>query len=230
MSDAITLVSHALCPYVQRIAIALAEKGVTHRRRMVDLADKPQWFLDISPLGRTPVLTIGSAALFESAAILDYLEETQPNPLHPADPVERARHRAWIGFGGECLDAIAAFYAAADAATLDVKAAALRARFGVVEAHLGAGPWFAGERFSLVDAAFAPVFRYFDVFDRIADFGMFDGLARVTAWRAALAARPSVRDAVGRDYDARLRAFLLRRNSALARMMGGRNTMAALAT
>ena len=219
MSEPITLVSHALCPYVQRIAIALAEKGVAHDRLTVDLANKPDWFLAISPLGRTPVLKVDDAALFESAAILEYLEETQPNPLHPADPVERARHRAWIGFGSEVLNDIAGFYAAPDDATLDAKAEALHARFRLLEDHLGQGPWFAGGRFSLVDAVFAPVFRYFDTFERIGDFGFFDGLVKVPAWRVALAARPTARDAVAGDYGDRLVEFLRRRNGALAGRM-----------
>jgi len=219
MNEPIILVSHALCPYVQRLAIALAEKDVAHERRVVDLADKPQWFLEISPLGRTPVLKVGDAALFESAAILEFLEETQPAPLHPADPVERAGHRAWIGFGSECLDDIAGFYWAAETGALETKAAALRARFERIEGHLVAGPWFGGARFSLVDAVFAPVFRYFDTFDRIGEFGVFDGLTRVPAWRATLAARPSVQAAVAADYDDRLVAFLRRRGSALSRLM-----------
>ncbi|MFN3261206.1 MAG: glutathione S-transferase family protein [Pikeienuella sp.] len=222
MEDAITLVSHALCPYVQRIAIALAEKGVACDRIAVDLANKPGWFLALSPLGRTPVLKVGEAALFESATILEFLEDTSPHPLHPSDPVERARHRAWIGFGSECLNDIAGFYAAPDAAALDAKASALHARFGIVENQLGAGPWFAGSRFSLVDAVFAPVFRYFDTFDRLGDFGdfgVFRGLEQVKFWRRSLATRPSVRAADTDDYNDLLAAFLRRRGGALSRMM-----------
>jgi glutathione S-transferase len=219
MTLSITLVSHALCPYVQRIVIALSEKGVAHERVTVDLANKPGWFLVLSPLGRTPVLKVGEAALFESAAILEFLEDALPHPLHPADPVERARHRAWIGFASECLNDIAGFYTAPDSGTLERKAAALHARFRVMEGQLGPGPWFAGERFSLVDAVFAPVFRYFDTFDRIGDFGVFDGLRGMAEWRRALAGRPSVRNAVTAEYPDRLGDFLRRRDSALSRMM-----------
>ncbi len=219
MAAPITLISHSLCPYVQRIAIALVEKRVEHERRVVDLANKPQWFLDISPLGRTPVLQVGEAALFESGAILEYLEETMPNPLHPTDPVVRAHHRAWIGFGSECLNEIAGFYSAPDMQTLNVKAAALHARFSVMESQLGPGPWFEGMRFSLVDAVFAPVFRYFDTFDQIDDFGVFDGLTGTLAWRRALATRDSVRGAVAANYDTQLAAFLRRRGSALSQLM-----------
>ncbi|ARE81976.1 glutathione S-transferase family protein [Roseovarius mucosus] len=216
MNKPITLNSHALCPYVQRIAIALVEKGVAHERRVVDLGNKPQWFLEISPLGRTPVLTVGDASLFESTAILEYLEDTQPNPLHPADPVERARHRAWIVFGAEVLDTIAGFYSARDAVTFEAKTAALRRHFTLLEDHLSEGPWFSGADFSLVDVAFGPVFRYFDVFNVIDNFEFFEGLTKVQAWSLLLAARPSVRDAVSRDYNALLRAFLLRREGVLA--------------
>ncbi len=219
MSHSLTLVSHALCPYVQRIAIALTEKGVAHERVTVDLANKPRWFLEVSPLGRTPVLKVNGDALFESAAILEYLEETQPKPLHPADPIERSRHRAWIGYGSECLNDIAGLYSAAETGAVEAKAASLRARFQRIETHLGAGPWFDGERFSLVDAVFAPVFRYFDTFDRIRDFGVFDELPKTRAWRSALAARPSTRAAVGPDYADLLLAFIARRDSALSALL-----------
>ena len=66
----LTLVSHHLCPYVQRAAIALTEKAVPFDRIDVDLADKPAWFTAISPLGKTPVLKVGDAAIFESAVMV----------------------------------------------------------------------------------------------------------------------------------------------------------------
>lgn len=219
MTSSLTLVSHALCPYVQRIAIALAEKQVAHDRITVDLASKPDWFLAISPLGRTPVLKFGEAALFESGAILEFLEDTQAHPLHPEDPIERARHRAWIGFGAEILADISAFYSARGREGLDARVTVLRNRFRRVEAQFGQGPWFAGARFSLVDAVYAPVFRYFDTVEQIADFGFFTGLDKLIAWRAELARRPSVLAAVGPDYADRLRAFLRGRGSALSTMM-----------
>ncbi|MGG6499047.1 UNVERIFIED_CONTAM: glutathione S-transferase family protein, partial [Bacteroidetes bacterium 56_B9] len=77
--------SHKLCPYVQRAVIALTEKGVPFERIDIDLDNKPDWFLAVSPLGKTPVLLVGDQPIFESAVILEYLEDTQPKPLHPAD-------------------------------------------------------------------------------------------------------------------------------------------------
>lgn len=211
------LVSHALCPYVQRAAIVLAEKGIRVERRDVDLGAKPQWFLDVSPLGRTPVLLVDGTPIFESAVICEYLDETLEPRLHPADPLQRAQQRSWMEFGSATLNGVAALYAAPDASALQVRAAELRGRFEQLEAVLGSGPYFAGERFGLVDAVFGPVFRYFDVIDRIEDFGLWLSLPRVCRWREALAGRPSVVSAVDATYPERLLQFVRARGSELAR-------------
>lgn len=221
----LTLVSHHLCPYVQRAAIALKEKDVAFERVEVDLANKPAWFLRLSPLGRTPVLQVSGEALFESAVICEYLDDTLAPRLHPDDPLARARERAWMEFGSAVLSGIAVLYSAADDAALAKAYAALRARFEQLEVQLAArtepGPWFAGRRFGFVDAVFGPVFRYFEV---IPPEGLFDELPRVQAWRERLAGRPSVRQAVAPGYAERLRGFLLARGTALSRRLA---TMAA---
>ena len=217
MTAPLILVSHALCPYVQRAAIVLHEKGIAFERRDIDLAAKPAWFLAVSPLGKTPVLLVGDAALFESAVICEYLDETTLPRLHPADALERARQRGWMEFGSAVLNDIGAFYSAPDEPALQQRTRDLRARLVQIEAVLGDGPWFAGPRFGLVDAAFGPVFRYFDVLDGIGEFVFFAGLPKLAAWRAALAQRASVRVAASPAYPELLRAFLLRRRSELSR-------------
>ena len=218
MAAPLKLISHKLCPYVQRAVIALTEKGVAFERIDVDLANKPDWFVAISPLGRTPVLQIGDVPIFESAVILEYLEETEPKPLHPADPLIRAEHRGWIEFGSAILNDIAGFYVAKDKATFKAKVTQLEARFARLEMRVSASPWFDGADFSLVDAVFGPVFRYFDVFDEIADFGILTGKPKLARWRDSLAARPSVRAAVRPDYPDLLREFIERRQSWLSRL------------
>jgi glutathione S-transferase len=212
------LISHKLCPYVQRAVISLTEKGVPFERIDVDLANKSDWFKAVSPLGKTPVLLVGDTPIFESAVILEYLEDTQSPALHPADPLARAEHRAWIEFGSAILNDIWALYTPPDARAFDAKAVSLRDKFLLVEARLK-GPWFDGERFSLVDAVFGPVFRYFDAFDRIRDFGILTNLPKVASWRTALAARPSVKAAVSPEYPALLWDFYRTRGSHLSRLM-----------
>ncbi len=217
MSAPLVLVSHALCPYVQRAAIVLAEKQVPFERQDIDLARKPAWFLRVSPLGKTPVLLVGDEAIFESAVICEYLDDTTQPRLHPANALERARHRSWMEFGSVVLNLIGAFYNAPDEQALMARAADIRVRFQQLETALGSGPFFAGAAFSIVDAVFGPVFRYFDVLDTIADFGFWDELPKLRRWREALATRSSVQQAVAPRYPELLLAFLVQRGSALSK-------------
>ncbi|MER9448049.1 glutathione S-transferase family protein [Mesorhizobium sp. M0254] len=219
MTGKLILVSHHLCPYVQRAAISLTEKGVPFERVTIDLANKPDWFKAISPLGKVPLLIVQAngeeTVIFESAVILEFLEETQANPLHPADAYARARHRAWIEFGSATLNTIGRFYSASTEAAFLAESTALSAMFDRLEDELAdqAGPWFSGQRFCLVDAVYGPVFRYLDAFDRIGNFGILDGKPLVQAWRKALSERASIKGAVAPDYPQRLRLFLRARNS-----------------
>ncbi|WP_116140160.1 glutathione S-transferase family protein [Trinickia diaoshuihuensis] len=215
------LVSHVLCPYVQRAVIVLIEKGVPFERTDVDLSARPDWFRNISPLGKTPVLVVDGEPIFESAVICDYLDETLEPRLHPDAPLERAQHRAWIEFASALLNAIWGFYTAPDESVLAAKAKDIHERFRQLEGTLGAGPYFRGEHFSIVDAAFGPVFRYFDVFEQIGDFGFFAGLDNVSGWRQRLGERPSVRAAAPANYRQLLMDFLLKRGSSLSTRIRG---------
>lgn len=220
----LTLISHHLCPYVQRAAIVLLEKEAPFERVMIDLADKPDWFMAISPLGKVPLLRVphqdgSETVLFESNVICEYIEETQAGPkLHPEDPLERARHRAWMEFGSAILSDLWGLETTSDPAAYDTKRRAIAAKFMRVEAALGGGPHFFGERFCLVDAVFAPIFGYFDVFDRIADTGVFADAPKVRAWRGTLSQRESVRKAAGSDYPERLHAFLVAHGAYLLKL------------
>src|SRR5438309_3967606 len=93
------LVSFKTCPWVQRAAIVLREKGVPFEFRHIDPDNRPDWFLAISPHRKVPVLRIDeTVSLFESNAIAEYLDETIAPRLHPADPVARAVNRAWTDY------------------------------------------------------------------------------------------------------------------------------------
>lgn len=217
MAGLLTLVSFDLCPYVQRAAILLAEKGVPFTRRDVDLSNRPDWFKAVSPLGKVPLLQVGDEVLFESSVIVEYLDETTPGQLHPTDPLEKARHRAWMEFGSSILADIWVVETTPDPEALRQKLGLLREKFQRIEGELGQGAYFSGQTFSIVDAVFAPIFRYFDVFDQIADLGVFTDLPKTQAWRKLLSERPSVIAAVRPDYPLLLQAFLRKKHGALLR-------------
>ncbi len=102
------LISFKLCPYVQRCVMTLREKDVAHDIDYIDLSDRPDWFVALSPLGKVPVLEVtrdagSKVALFESVVINEYLDEVTRGSMLPADPLDRAHSRAWIEFGNAVL-------------------------------------------------------------------------------------------------------------------------------
>ena len=212
MTHNLHLISHHLCPYVQRAVIVLQEKNIPFERTYIDLADKPDWFLDISPLGRVPVLQTNKAVVFESWVITEYIDETTTGSLHPADPLEKARHRSWIEYGSETLNSIAAFYNAPDENRFEEKRMNLRGKFERIEKEI-TGPFFAGNKFHMIDGVWGTIFRYLDVFDQITDFGLLSDLERIRSWRNAISKRPSVIQAPPEGYSKRLTQFLKNRKT-----------------
>lgn len=194
------LVSFAICPYVQRAVIALKEKGVEFDITYIELDQPPAWFKEISPFGKVPLLKVDGEVLFESAIINEYLDEVYPPTLHPRDPLLRARHRGWIEFGSNLLVDQFKAMLAQDEDGYQQQREALGGGFARLAQEIGQGPYFMGERFSLVDAAYAPFFMRFEILkgyrEDLEDL-LPTGLAH---WSESLLQRPSVQQSVVDDF------------------------------
>ncbi len=207
---ALHLISFDICPFVQRSTIALEEKGVEYELTFIDLADKPDWFLAISPRGKVPLLKVDDAVLFESTAILEYLDETVEPRLHDADPIVRARDRAWFSIADELFGAVWGMMSAPDRDALAGKAEAVRGAMTRLSGDLE-GPLWHGERFSALDAVAAPgLLRALWLDALYPELKLFDGLEGVRAWAETLAARPAVKRSAVPDLHARFVAGIRR--------------------
>lgn len=222
----LTLISHHLCPYVQRAAIALREMDIPFERRNIDLAAKPDWFLKLSPLGKVPILVVNDdAVLFESSVIAQYVDEIAGGYLLSSNQLKKYNQLAWLEFASQTIAGIGRLYSADNRTALNSAQTNLKDKFRRLEQTLTDGPWFADEHFTLVDAAFAPAFRYFDIIETLTSFEFFAETPKVARWRKTLAKYPSVVGAVSEDYPERLLTFLADRNSIIGR--SAKSTIAA---
>ncbi|MGE0253458.1 MAG: glutathione S-transferase family protein [Alphaproteobacteria bacterium] len=219
MSAPLVLLGTGLSPYAQYPMIVMEEKGVAYEARLVDLANKPQWFVEQVPTGRVPALRLPDGTMLgESAAIVEYLEEAYEPRLLPPDPVQRARHRAWTQVAGETVSGLADVYMAPDAARLAAATDMFARRLAMLDRGLADWPApAAGRAMTLADARNAPwTVRY-------------DALVRLGALPALVADLPRVRDYVGRlraqpallrttpdGFDALFAASVRRRGGAIA--------------
>ena len=199
MDQPLELVSFRFCPFVQRNIIIAKEKGIDIKVTHINLKVPPQWFLDISPFKKVPLLRVGDAVLFESSAIAEYLDELKSPSLHPEDAVERAANRAWIMFASELLMANAKLIKArteqdsADACTT------LKNQLDRLESLIK-GPYFNGDQFSLIDATYAPLFMRLNIIDQVYPLGIIDSESVIDKWSMQLLARDSVKQSVSNDY------------------------------
>ncbi|HET7754816.1 MAG TPA: glutathione S-transferase family protein [Anaeromyxobacteraceae bacterium] len=221
MAHRLKLVSFDICPYVERSRIVLLEKGLPHEIEFIELSNKPAWFLEISPMGRVPVLLVDDRPVFESMVINELVNELEPEPaMFPRDPVARAEARGWIVYSNDVVmpAGSAAMLAIAGGASDDEVAkrlGALRDALGKLEAQLAraGGPFFLGRDFSLVDASYAPFFRRWRMAERwgSSDARLLASSPKVSAWVEAMLARPSVIAAEAADLDGKSRRFYERR-------------------
>jgi glutathione S-transferase len=207
------LISFTLCPYVQRARIMLLEKDIPHEVTYIDLDAPPPWFYDISPLEKVPVLLVDDKPLFESMPICEFLDEVTPGSMHPGDAFEKAQNRAWIEFGNDILTTTYTFFTTDDEAVFKQSVATLTDRFDVLEEILTEGPFFNGEAFCIIDAVYAPIFRYHESIKRYHDYGFFGDTPQVSAWAQALLSRPAVKNCVPDTYTQELHDYLIKQNS-----------------
>lgn len=196
------LISFKTCPFVQRAIITLKHKNIDYDITYVDLADPPDWFLEMSPLQKVPALKIGDDVLFESAVINEYLDEITGGELQPEDPLARAKNRAWIEFASNALGNLYMMKTSKDEEHFTRYRNQLVELLLRLEKRLGDGPWFNGERFSLADTAFAPLFRQDSVAENRLSVIDPERMPKVAAWAKRLLDLPEVRDSVVADFEA----------------------------
>ena len=225
------LVSFKTCPWVQRAAIVLREKNIPFEFRHIEPDNRPDWFLAISPHKKVPVLRIDDkVSLFESNAIAEYLDETIAPRLHPADPVARAVNRAWTDYVPTFAESVTATAYADTEADYTKAAAKIPVAFERLEQALakqGAGPFFNGAAYSLVDAAYAPFLQRYDFLDRIQPLGQIEAYPRLAAWRTALMERRSTHSFPPAEFEAMYRANVKRRNKWLSQFISAPQVAAA---
>ncbi len=195
------LISYAACPYAQRTRMVLIEKGLDFTLMEVDLSNKPDWFDEISPYGKVPVIRHEGRTIYESAVINEYLEEVFPTPsLMPAGAFARAQARIWMHY----CDAYylpASFKLSAVHKDPSMKAEAvqkLEDAFRFLENEglrkLSDGPFWFGEKVSLVDTHYSPFLERFAAYEEIFGVRMPAECMRIREWLSAMALRKSYQD------------------------------------
>ena len=195
------LISFKLCPFVQRSVITLNYKRLPYDIRYIELDNPPDWFREISPFGKVPVLRVDDdMVLFESAIINEFIDDVTEGSLKPADPLILARNRGWIEFGSNANFDLAALFNAANRDDYETARETALRNLAKVEKIYGEGPWFNGEDFSLVDCAYAPLFMRYQLLNEHQNIFERDAFPKLSAWADRLLDLEAVKTSVVPEF------------------------------
>ncbi|KAK3232268.1 hypothetical protein Dsin_004149 [Dipteronia sinensis] len=137
------------CPFCHRVLLTLEEKKIPYKLHLVNLSDKPQWFLDISPEGKVPVVKFDDKWVPDSDVIVGILEEKFPEPSLITPP-------EFVSVGSKIFPTFVKFVKSKD--SNDGSEQALLEELKALNEHLEkiGGPFIAGEKITAVDLSLAP--------------------------------------------------------------------------
>ncbi len=195
--------------------IVLRTKKVDFEITYINLREKPDWFLKISPHGKVPVLNVGDDVLFESNAIAEFLDETVSPQLHPTDAIKRARNRAWTDFVPDFSKGLSAAYRRdtveeMEEGRADAEKVLAKLEDAIKNERGNDGPYFNGDTLCLVDAAYAPFLQRFMIAEAKLNTGLLDVFPLVRAWTEALLATDLVTGSVAETFVPEFKASMTR--------------------
>lgn len=209
-----TIISFGLCPYVQRSLITMNYKDVPYEVKYIDLFNKPDWFLKLSPLGKVPILLVGDDVLYESAVINEYIDETTPGSLLPTDPLLKAKDRATIELASVVLSNYFNAAIATDKENYVKHRADLEKNLTTLLSGFH-GPFFKGSELSLVDTSFIPgLQRILLTKNMYQDLQISSQIrAKFDQWAKESMSKDFVKKSVPATFESDFDTYLVNRNS-----------------
>lgn len=130
----------------------------------------------------------------------------------PANPLAKARERAWVAASGDLMMFMYSAVMSSDEGEIKEATADLWGTLAKVEEHLSGGEFFT-EKFSLVDAAFAPFFMRLLMFKSLRESPHWKKLPKTRCWADSLLKLPEVRDSVIPEFKERYVSYLTKNGS-----------------
>ncbi len=197
--------------------IVLRAKNVEFDVTYINLREKPDWFLKISPHGKVPVLVVDEKPLFESNAIAEFLDENAEPRLHPENSIKRARNRAWVENIRDFSAEIRGLYYANTKEEFDATLEKTPRQFQKMEKAIkedrdNDGPYFNGPDLCMVDASYAPFLRRFKLVDRSLNSGLLDKFPLLSAWADALEKNDAISWSLPANFEEEFLGMLQRNN------------------
>ncbi|MEM9451197.1 MAG: glutathione S-transferase family protein [Cyanobacteria bacterium P01_E01_bin.6] len=219
------IISFKICPFVQRVTALLEMKGAAYDVEYIDLNNKPRWFLEASPNGQVPILiTDEGQVLFESDAIVEYIDEVVGEPLFARDPMKKAQERAWSYLASKHYLVQCSTQRSSDEITLAERSTKFNTAFAKIQTQLGDAPFIGGDSMGMVDIAWTTLLHRTEIIKRRSGYDFLADFPRLKAWRATVMSTGIPAASVSEDFEDRFSAFYLADTTYLGQLAMAQNS------
>ena len=214
----IKVVSFTICPFVQRVTAALEARSLPYDIEYISLSNPPEWFLAVSPNAQVPLLiTDNDTVLFESDAIVEYLDDAYGPIVEGITPEQRAIDRAWSYQASKHYLVQCGAMRSPTAEALTSRTEDLQQAFSRAEKQLGKGRYFNGDTLGNVDIAWLPLLHRAKIVEQHAGYDFVRAYPKVKAWQTAMLATGLAERSVSYDFNEAFAAFYLSEKTYLGR-------------
>lgn len=214
------IISLKVCPYVQQVRVLLEAKKVPYEVEDIDPENRPQWLMEASPdSGEVPVLvTEEGETLFQSDAIMEYIDEVFGDPLLKGSALAKARDRAWAYLASDNYLVQCSTQRSSDETTLNERLEELTTIFEQTERYLKKGPYFHGPDLSMVDINWLPLLHRAALIEKHSGYDFLATYPKLKKWQKALLRTGLCETSVPGDFEEIFTAFYLNEGTYLGRL------------
>ena len=207
----IKIVSFTICPFVQRVTAALEAKNIPYQVDYISLSSKPQCFLDLSPNGQVPILiTENNVTLFESDAIVEYINDKYGALDDSISHEERALDRAWSYLATKNYLKQCGTMSSKTESEFNEKAEKLLKEFAKMEAQLSPEYLlFRSNQIGAVDIAWLPILHRAAIIKAQSGFDFLATLPKMQKWQRALLQSGLTEKSVADNFEPKFIDFYL---------------------
>ncbi|KAL2939546.1 putative glutathione S-transferase parA [Bienertia sinuspersici] len=198
--EELVLLDYWCSPYVLRVKIALAEKGITeYVCKEQDLVNKGSLLIEMNPIHKTvPVLIHNGQPICESLLILQYIDDVwaHSSPLLPLDPYLRSQAQFWGDFIDKKIYDVGEQLLKAKEEEQEILGKKFLENLNILEGVLKNDNFFGGDTFGYIDIALVPTICWFFTFEKLGNFKIEPKFPKIVAWAKRCNERQSVSDAL----------------------------------
>lgn len=197
----IELISFKLCPFAQRAIILLKAQNIDYQMNYINPMDTPNWFKKISPTGQVPLLKVDDKIVFESSVITEFINDIGGGNMHPSDDIIKANNRSWIAFSSTMFDDLFNIITG-DEEKFNLSKKSLFNKLEKIEQIKNNSSFFNGDKFKMIDAAFAPIFMRINWINKFTNNAIsLEKFTKLNNWSGEILALDFVKNSVVEGLD-----------------------------